>query len=75
MSTSEPFLPIEKPTNESPAEEFEEFELDVDDEPDILPGAGDDDEVAPEFPANGVFQPPVPGERITEEQLESDLDE
>lgn len=70
MSTAEPFMPADEPTPEAP---FEEFEIDPDQELDILPGVTDDDEVAPDFPPNALFHAPTPGDRISEEQLESDL--
>jgi hypothetical protein len=70
MSTAEPFMPADEPTSEGP---FEEFEIDPDEELDILPGAVDDDEVAPEFSPNPLFRSPTPGDRISEDQLEDDL--
>jgi hypothetical protein len=65
-------MPADEPSPESP---FERFEIDPDAEPDILPGAADENEGDPDFPANPAFHPPTPGDRISEERLEEDLGE
>lgn len=53
-------------------------EIDVDKDVDVLapgPGGVDDGQEPVTFPPNPVFRTPHPGEALTEEELESDLDE
>lgn len=73
MSTAEPFMPAHEPASPIPDRE-RDIDGDVDvlfDEVDPDQGELEIDHDAPPPP----FQTPVPGDRLTAEQLESDLTE
>ncbi|WP_375386345.1 hypothetical protein [uncultured Microbacterium sp.] len=71
MSMSEPIMPPHKHRDDSRSGEHDiDTDVDVflDDEGDSSAGG------LPTLPANGVFRVPAPGEALTAEQLQSDLD-
>lgn len=71
MSTAEPFMPAHEPAPPLPGTEH-----DIDGDVDVLFDDVDPDqgelEIDHDAPAP-PFHPPVPGDRLTAEQLESDL--
>ena len=71
MSTAEPFMPVHLPTSR----DTEAAEIDLDHDVDILERTGHEPEEVevPEFPANEVFRPPVPGDALSESELNDDL--
>ena len=72
MSMSDPFLPT-PPPSEHDAAEPEVDDLDRDEQPDVLPGPGDD-ELGESRRDAGAFQRPEAGERLTAEELQRDLE-
>ncbi|MDO8381592.1 MAG: hypothetical protein Q7T17_01210 [Microbacterium sp.] len=73
MSMSEPFMPADEPRPERPP-----TDRDIDSDVDVIRdiGDGDSETNAPAgFPANTFFHTPTPGDRLTEDALEKDLDE
>ena len=78
MSTAEPFMPADEPHDAPPGTDH-----DVDHDTDvILNGDADDtaeeaeggEDPTPDYPLSATFHTPVPGERLTAEQLEHDLE-
>lgn len=72
MSTAEPFMPVHLPTSR----DTEAAEIDLDHDVDILEPTGHESEEVevPDFPANELFRPPVPGDALSEAELNDDLD-
>ena len=73
MSMSEPFMPADEPRPEGPT-----TDRDIDNDVDVIWGSGDGDSEASapvEFPANPTFRTPTPGDHLSEDALEKDLDE
>jgi hypothetical protein len=71
MSMSDPFLP-QPPTDEDVLDREEIEDVEDDEQPDVLVGPADD-ESAEEGDA-GTYRTPQPGDRLTAEELATDLD-
>lgn len=73
MTTAEPFMPAHEPSRAVP-----DTERDIDGDVDVLFGEADPDQGALEIDHDAPappFHTPVPGARLTAEQLEADLSE
>lgn len=72
MSMSEPFMPADEPRPEAPS-----TDRDIDTDVDIIwdAGEGGSELPAPEFPHDAAFRTPTPGAKLSEDELEKDLEE
>jgi hypothetical protein len=73
MSSAEPIMPPHPQPVVTPADIDDDHDVDL--LPDDVLDPGERAEAPQRYPANPAFQTPHPGTPLTEEQLESDLDD